>query len=100
RIFETCGLQPLVTLIDFPVVGGNVVLQASQGVVLVVLGLNIRNRDRLHKHKQIILVANHNSHLDTMVLMSLFPYKEMNKIRPVAAMDYFFKHPIRRWFAP
>ena len=70
-----------------------------KGVVLVVLGLNIRNRCRLHRHKQIILVANHNSHLDTLVLMSLFPYKEMNNIRPVAAMDYFLENPVRRWFA-
>ena len=70
-----------------------------KAVVLIVLGLNVRNRSRLGEHKQIILIANHNSHLDTMVLMSLFSYKEMNNVRPVAAMDYFLNHPVRRWFA-
>ncbi|AQT68045.1 2-acyl-glycerophospho-ethanolamine acyltransferase [Anaerohalosphaera lusitana] len=68
-------------------------------LVLVVLGLNIRDRSRLHKHKQMILVANHNSHLDTMVLMSLFPFKRIQETRPVAATDYFYKSRLRRWFA-
>lgn len=67
--------------------------------VMVVLGLNIRNRSKLHQHKQVIFVANHNSHLDTMVLMTLFPFKKIKNIRPVAAMDYFLRNRFLRWFA-
>ena len=68
-------------------------------LVLVILGLNIRNRSKLYEHRQMILVANHNSHLDTIVLMTLFPFSKIKKIRPVAAMDYFFRNRFRKWFA-
>lgn len=70
-----------------------------KALVLVVLGLNIRNRPKLYQHRQMILVANHNSHLDTMVLMTLFPFRKMKDIRPVAAMDYFMTSRFRIWFA-
>ena len=45
------------------------------------------------------MVANHNSHLDTMVLISLFPARLLPSIHPVAAMDYFLKTRLLAWFA-
>ena len=65
----------------------------------MVLGVNVRNRERLFAHKQMIIVANHNSHLDTMALMNLFPFRDLKKIRPVGAMDYFHSTRFRKWFA-
>lgn len=61
-------------------------------IVLVVLGLNVRGRDNLPMEGPAIIVANHNSHLDTMVLMCLYPLSKIHKVRPVAAADYFLSN--------
>ena len=68
-------------------------------VVLLVLGLNVRNKENLPSKGPAILIANHNSHLDTMVLMSLLPLQLLPNIQPVAAMDYFLKNRLIAWFA-
>jgi 1-acyl-sn-glycerol-3-phosphate acyltransferase len=68
-------------------------------LVLFGLGLNVFFRDKLPLKGPAILVANHNSHLDTMVLMSLFPLTQIHKIRPVAAADYFLSNKLIAWFS-
>ncbi len=68
-------------------------------IVMVILGLNVRNRQLIPNKGPAIIVANHNSHLDTMVLMTLLPRNLLNRVQPVAAMDYFLRNPLLAWFA-
>jgi 1-acyl-sn-glycerol-3-phosphate acyltransferase len=68
-------------------------------LVLVGLGLNLRNRERLPKNGPAIIAANHNSHLDAMVLMSIYPLSKIHKVRPVAAADYFLANRFLEWLS-
>ena len=68
-------------------------------VVFVVIGLNIKNRSKLPTKGPAVIAANHNSHLDTLVIMSLYPLSQIDKIRPLAAADYFLKNRFIAWIA-
>ncbi|MDR2921114.1 MAG: 1-acyl-sn-glycerol-3-phosphate acyltransferase [Tannerella sp.] len=57
----------------------------------LIVGVKFTNAKFLLKENQFIIVANHNSHLDTMALLASLPGKIVYKVRPVAAADYFGK---------
>ncbi len=68
-------------------------------LVYIILGINVRNKNQIPSKGPAILIANHNSHLDTMVLMSLFPLCWLNSIHPIAVADYFLKNNFIKWFS-
>lgn len=56
------------------------------------IGVKITPKKPLQPNMQCIIVANHNSHIDTMALMSSIPIKDLNRTHPVAAATYFGKN--------
>ncbi len=67
-------------------------------LVYVVMGLHIEHRERLPRKGPAILIANHNSHLDTAVLFLAAPRSIFDKLRPIAAADYWNRPGILQWF--
>ena len=63
---------------------------------LKLVGVKIVPKKPLPPNAQYIIVANHNSHIDTMALMSSIPLKDLNRTHPVAAATYFGK---KNWLA-
>lgn len=57
----------------------------------LVIGIRVKGREHLETGEQVVVVSNHNSHLDTVVLLDLIGVLRMSRFRPVAAADYFEK---------
>lgn len=64
----------------------------------VIVGIRYHNREVLKKQKQFIIVSNHNSHLDSLALMSSLSSSQIANTHPVAAGDYFGQSPLRAFF--
>lgn len=73
--------------------------QAALRPVMYVMGLRVRNRDLLPAAGPAIVVANHNSHLDTAALMAAFTGSTLNRVRPAAAADYFLRNRVAAWIS-
>ncbi len=57
----------------------------------LIFGVSARGREHLEGLERCVLAANHNSHLDTLLLYSVLPYDLLLRTRPVAAKEYFAK---------
>jgi 1-acyl-sn-glycerol-3-phosphate acyltransferase len=65
------------------------------GVTKLLIGAYPHWRNNLPSERQRIYFANHTSHLDTLAIWSSFTAEFRQKIRPVAAKDYWDKGGIR-----
>ncbi|MEZ4825611.1 MAG: lysophospholipid acyltransferase family protein [Bacteroidia bacterium] len=61
----------------------------GQFVVKGLLGISFRNTQHLSRYPQFVLVGNHNSHLDSVSILTALPLNIIEKVHPVAASDYF-----------
>jgi len=59
----------------------------------IVFGVSVVGRENLTGLDRFILVANHNSHLDVLLLYAILPVRQIVKTHPVAAREYFSRHP-------
>jgi 1-acyl-sn-glycerol-3-phosphate acyltransferase len=62
-------------------------------------GADVIGREHLPKAGPAIIAANHNSHVDTLLLLTIFPARLLPLLRPAAAADYFLKNPVIGWFS-
>lgn len=66
---------------------------AMKGALKLLHRLEIRGRENLPQQPSFILVANHSSHLDAIVLGAALPLRLRNQVYPLAAGDVFFETP-------
>ena len=62
-------------------------------------GVDVLGREHLPTTGPAIIAANHSSHVDTLLLLTIFPARTMPRLRPVAAADYFLRGPMIGWFS-
>ncbi len=63
-------------------------------LLLRLVGVKTLRKPNFKEVKQFIIVANHNSHVDTMVLLSSLPISLLKRTHPVATATYFGK---KKW---
>ena len=67
-----------------------------RNILRIFIGLRYYNNSTLKDKKQFILIANHNSHMDTMAIMSAIPSRYIHHVHPIAARDFFGGNKIKK----
>lgn len=57
----------------------------------------VHHSERLPTEGPAIVFANHNSHADTALLLAAFPTETIDRVRPLAAADYWFGNRTAAW---
>jgi len=62
--------------------------------IKLLFGVNLIGKENMFGLNKYIIIANHNSHLDILLLFYLLPVKHIMRTHPVAAEEYFSKPKI------
>jgi len=63
-------------------------------LIKLLFGVNLIGKENIFNLNRYIIIANHNSHLDILLLFYLLPLKQIQITHPVAAEEYFSKPKI------
>ncbi len=79
----------------------NKIVQILYGIFIkpflsIVIGVRYENKQVLKAKEQYIIVANHNSHLDALSIISALPGSKLANTFTVAAVDYFGRNSLFR----
>ena len=61
--------------------------------------LTVHGTEHFPSHGPAIIVANHCSHLDTLLIASMVPRRLRSRLSPLAAGDTFFRNPAQGWLS-
>lgn len=73
------------------------IVAVARPVARFFTGADVEGRERLPVKGPAIIAANHNSHVDTLLLLTIFKARAVHLVRPAAASDYFLKDPVIGW---
>jgi 1-acyl-sn-glycerol-3-phosphate acyltransferase len=76
-----------------------VIVMIARPIARVFTGADIVGREKLPLKGPAILVANHSSHVDTVLLLTIYPSRALDHVRPAAAADYFLRGRLMTWFS-
>ena len=70
---------------------------ALRPTLYAITRLTVKGRENLPESGPYLIVSNHVSHIDTVSLLALFHGPRLADVRPVAAEDYWDRHPLLLW---
>ena len=76
-----------------------VLVLIGRPIARVFTGADIIGREKLPLKGPAILAANHASHVDTILMLALYPSKGLDRVRPAAAADYFLRGGLISWLS-
>jgi 1-acyl-sn-glycerol-3-phosphate acyltransferase len=73
------------------------IVAVARPIAQLFTGADVTGRERLPVKGPAIIAANHNSHVDTLLMLTIFKARAVHLVRPAAASDYFLKDPVIGW---
>ena len=75
------------------------IVLAARPLARIFTDADLVGRELLPLKGPAIIVANHASHVDTLLLLTIYPSRALDRVRPAAAADYFLKGGPLAWFS-